>query len=69
MVLADHRGALVVLLALTGLMVKDLMDQVAHHLKLLKDRLDQEVLLDPLMVLQGLVVSVPQLTLPPSRRC
>lgn len=53
-------------------MGKDLMDQVVHHLKLPRDPLDREALLDlvvQLMVLQDQVDSVPQPTQHQFRRC
>lgn len=68
----DQLEALVDLEVLMDLMGKDLMDQVVHHLKLPRDPLDQEALLDlvvQLMVLQDQVDSVPQPTQHQFRRC
>lgn len=68
----DQLEVLVDLEVLMDLMGKDLMDQVVHHLKLLRDPLDQEALLDlvvQLTVPQDQEASVPRLTLRQFRRC
>jgi len=68
----DQLEVLVDLEVPMDLMGKDLMDQVVHHLKLPRDPLDQEALLDlvvQLMVLQDQVDSVPQPTQHQFRRC
>jgi len=68
----DQLEVLVDLEVLMDLMGKDLMDQVVHHLKLPRDPLDQEAMLDlvvQLMVLQDQVDSVPQPTQHQFRRC